>query len=313
LGQHLKRQRKVTEQDPLQFGGFKSLTLEDQEVFSKHLKADPPRTSELTFTNLFMWRAYYRTAWRESEDCLLIIQQPRDAAPFALPPMGRGDKSAAVEAIFEAMASAGTASRISRAPQDLAALLDPRRYDIRPNRDQSDYVYESQRLISLAGRKMHRKKNHLNQFKKHNIHEYQELGPELINMVLGMQEDWCQLRDCPSDIGLMNEDMAVQEAIANCEVLGFKGGAILVDGKVEAFSFGELLNPDTAVIHIEKANPDIPGLYAAINQMFASAAWSGVEFINREQDLGLPGLRKAKESYHPHHLVDKYEISALAG
>jgi hypothetical protein len=277
-------------------------------------KADPPQTSELTFTNLFMWRAYYRTIWRDIGGCLLIIQQPRDAAPFALPPMGRGDKSAAVEAIFEAMASAGTASRISRAPQELAALLDPRRYDIRPNRDQSDYVYEIPEADQhWPGVKCTAKRTISTSLKSTTSTSTRILAPELINMVLGMQEDWCQLRDCPSDIGLMNEDMAVQEAIANCEVLGFKGGAILVDGKVEAFSFGELLNPDTAVIHIEKANPDIPGLYAAINQMFASAAWSGVEFINREQDLGLPGLRKAKESYHPHHLVDKYEISALAG
>ncbi|MGC8604323.1 MAG: phosphatidylglycerol lysyltransferase domain-containing protein, partial [Desulfomonilaceae bacterium] len=79
-----------------------------------------------------------------------------------------------------------------------------------------------------------------------------------------------------------------------------------IDGKVEAFSFGEMLNPQTAVIHVEKANPEIPELYTAINQMFAMHSWSGVKYVNREQDLGLEGLRKAKESYYPDHLVEKY-------
>ena len=81
-----------------------------------------------------------------------------------------------------------------------------------------------------------------------------------------------------------------------------------MDGKVEAFSFGEMLNPDTAVIHIEKANPRINGLYAVINQNFCAEAWAGVKFVNREQDLGLDGLRQAKESYHPHHMVEKFTI-----
>ena len=300
----------MTEQDPLELSGFSSLQLSDKQTFDAYFSADPPQTSELTFTNLFMWRAYYRPQWRESQGCLLIIQNPLDGEPFGLPPAGNGDQSAAVQEICGALSAAGRRPHLSRAPQSLAARLDPAKYDIHPSRDQADYVYESQRLISLSGRKLHRKKNHLNQFFKHNEYEYRELGPELIERVLGMQEDWCMLRDCPSDIGLMNEDMAVQEAVTNSQTLKFQGGAILIEEKVEAFSFGELLNPESAVIHIEKANPEIPGLYAAINQMFAYNAWSGVEFINREQDLGLPGLRKAKQSYQPHHLVEKYEIIA---
>ncbi len=104
----------------------------------------------------------------------------------------------------------------------------------------------------------------------------------------------------------MGEWEAVDAALGNLELLQVRGGVILVDGRVEAFSLGELLNRETAVIHVEKANPEIRGLFSLINQQTAQNLWSGVPFINREQDLGDPGLRTAKLSYHPRHLVEKF-------
>ena len=125
---------------------------------------------------------------------------------------------------------------------------------------------------------------------------------------LDLQEDWCELRDCESSQDLLDEDRAIYEALTNYQVLGFRGGAILIDSNVEAFALGEKLNENTAVIHIEKANPEIPGLYAAINQRFCAQEWAEVRYVNREQDLGIEGLRKAKLSYHPDHLVEKYTV-----
>ena len=107
---------------------------------------------------------------------------------------------------------------------------------------------------------------------------------------------------------LLSEDYAVHMALTHFEELDYRGGAIKIDGRIEAFSLGEALNENTAVIHIEKANPEIPGLYTAINQMFCSNAWAETEFMNREQDLGVEGIRKAKESYLPHHMINKYTI-----
>jgi hypothetical protein len=121
-----------------------------------------------------------------------------------------------------------------------------------------------------------------------------------------MQEAWCRLRECVEKPDLLAEDYAVRDALTHFEELGYQGGVILINSAVEAFSLGETLNRDTAVIHIEKANPDILGLYAAINQLFCLNAWSEVTYINREQDMGVEGLRKAKESYYPHHMVNKY-------
>jgi hypothetical protein len=186
--------------------------------------------------------------------------------------------------------------------------MDPAKYAVVNDRDNSDYVYLAKDLISLSGNKYHRKKNHLNQFIKNHAFEYHPLNTELVRRVLGMQEAWCQIRECVVKPDLLAEDFAVREALTYFEELGYQGGAVLINSVVEAFSLGEPLNEDAAVIHIEKANLEIPGLYAAINQLFCLNAWSNFTYINREQDMGSEGLRKAKESYYPHHMVNKYTL-----
>ncbi|MCB2186753.1 MAG: DUF2156 domain-containing protein [Deltaproteobacteria bacterium] len=290
--------------------GYRDLELEHKSGVQAFLTADPPLTSELTFTNLYMWRHHYLPQWREEAGCLLVVVSPPDTAPFGLPPVGRGDHAAAVAALGRDLAAAGLTPRLARVGRDLAQSLPAEQYLVEHERDQDDYVYLAQDLRELKGRKYHRKKNHLNKFlRAHPRHEYQPLTAEICRKVLDMQEHWCRLRGCEDDPGLASEDLAICEAILAREALGLTGGVILLDGRVEAFSLGEMLNPQTAVIHVEKANPEIDGLYTAINQRFCQEAWSGAEFINREQDLGLEGLRAAKESYLPHHLEEKFRVT----
>ncbi|MGD8561080.1 MAG: phosphatidylglycerol lysyltransferase domain-containing protein [Desulfarculaceae bacterium] len=290
--------------------GFKPLTLDDKPAVEHYLKADPPQTSELTFTNLFMWRHQYHPCWQTQGDCLLLaLYQGNGQGFFGMPPVGTGDKTAAMDFLFSCLEASQADPRLCRAGSDLVENhLDPDRYQAQADRDQFDYVYRSQDLINLSGRKFHRKKNHLNKFKKNFAHEYRRLDQSLVDQVLAVQAAWCELKRCLENPGLLAEDRAVYEALSNFSHLDYSGGAILIEGRVEAFSLGEPLNPDTAVIHIEKANPEIPGLYAAINQMFAADAFMDIEYINREQDLGVEGLRAAKESYQPHHLVEKYVV-----
>ena len=119
-------------------------------------------------------------------------------------------------------------------------------------------------------------------------------------------EKWCKIRRCEDDMNLLSESEAVRESLVHFPVLKIDGGVILIDGKVEAFTLGELLNDQTAVVHIEKANPENPGLYAMINQQFCENRWRDLLYINREQDLGEPGLRKAKLSYYPDHFVESF-------
>ena len=288
---------------------FKPIELGDKEVFNRFLKQDPPRVSELTFTNLFIWQHKYAPSWVIAEDCLLIICRPKDHAAFGLQPVGPGDKKKALEILVESLKSITPEPRIERVDEAFVkAYVVPEEYVTELDRDNSDYVYLAQDLIQLSGNKFHRKKNHVNQFIKNYRFEYRALDQELLKAFLNLQESWCQLRECATHPDLWSEDYAVHTALTHSRDLDFQGGAILINDKVEAFALGEPLNPDTAVIHIEKANPEINGLYAAINQLFCRETWSHMRYINREQDMGIEGLRQAKGSYCPDHMVHKYII-----
>jgi hypothetical protein len=290
-------------------GGFKPIDLEDKPIFDHCLGHDPPQTSELSFTNFFMWRHYYHPVWKLWEECLLILFQPKNSPAFGLPPVGAGDKAKALYYLCQELMGMDQEVRVCRVGEDFVdSFVDSDRYEIIADRDNSDYVYLAKDLATLPGRKYHKKKNHLNRFLKNTLYEYRALDTELVECFLDMQEAWCQMKACVEKSELLAEDYAVYEALTHFDELDYQGGAIVIDSKVEAFSLGEALNESTAVIHIEKANPEIPGLYTAINQLFCQHAWSKMVYINREQDLGVEGLRTAKESYHPHHMVDKYTV-----
>jgi hypothetical protein len=289
---------------------FKPLDIADNALFSDYLSLDPPQTSELTFTNLFIWRHQYRPTWLLWEDCLLIVFQSKEGDPFGLPPIGPGDKKRALDFLCHILGQLTTEARVCRVSKAFVEeYVEPNQYSITLDRDNSDYVYLTRDLINLSGRKYHRKKNHLNRFIKNNIFEYRPLDKDLVASFLEMQESWCQMRECVEQPELLSEDYAVHEALTHFEDLDYQGGAIIMNSRVEAFSLGEPLNKETAVIHVEKANPDTPGLYTAMNQFFCSNAWADTTYVNREQDLGSEGLRKAKESYNPHHMVDKYTLT----
>ncbi len=274
---------------------FKPIEIQDKPLFDEFLRKDPPRISELTFTNLFIWRHHYRPVWLQWNECLLIIFHPQTGTIYGLAPFGPGDKKSALDVLSEEIAKQTSDVRICRVEEEfIKNHIDPAKYAVVNDRDNSDYVYLAKDLINLSGNKYHRKKNHLNQFIKNYAFEYHPLNTELVRRVLGMQEAWCQIRECVVKPDLLAEDFAVREALTYFEELGYQGGAILINSVVEAFSLGEALNGDTAVIHIEKANPDILGLYAAINQLFCLNAWSEVTYINREQDMGSGGFEKGQ-------------------
>lgn len=293
---------------------FRPLEIGDKEIFASYLRNDPPVISELTFTNLFIWRYQYNPTWMEWGKCLLITLAPENSPPFGLPPAGSGDKASALGFLAECLKTTGPDARICRVPEGFVnEFVDQEKFEIRPDRDNSDYVYLAEDLINLPGEKYHKKKNHVNRFLKTSAYEYRTLDEELVECFLDMQQEWCRLKDCKANPDLLREDYAVYQALTHFQELEYQGGAIIVNGRVEAFALGEPLNEKTAVVHIEKANQEVSGIYAAINQLFCLHAWSHMEYINREQDLGIEGLRKAKTSYHPHHLVHKYTLVAKGG
>jgi len=186
--------------------------------------------------------------------------------------------------------------------------ISDNRFTIEPDRDNWDYVYLVRDLIELAGERHHGKRNHIAQFRAEHTFEYRRLTPDLIPGCTEVQDLWCDERHCDLVATLRAESRAVKEALGELERLSAIGGCILIEGKVQAFTLGEPLNDDTVTIHIEKANSAFHGLYQLINQQFLEHEWQGYAYVNRQQDLGIEGLRRAKESYHPHHMVEKHVV-----
>lgn len=292
------------------FPEFKPLTLEDRPPIHERLWAYQPDTSELTFVNLYIWRNYYHFQWSLYQDWLLLVAE-HGGQTFALPPVGPASRLDATRQALRWLNEArGVASpTVERADRRLAEeLAGADDLVVEEAREHFDYVYRSADLGELAGRKYSKKRNHINQFLREYTYTYAPLSEDLVQGCLDLAEVWCEQRLCEEDISLQHEFCGIRDALTHLGALDIAGGAILVEGKVQAFALGELLNTQTAVVHIEKANPNFHGVYPMINKEFAAQRWQAVPFINREQDLGDLGLRRAKESYYPDHLVEKYRV-----
>jgi len=294
-----------------QFPKFKPLELEDRDLIQEILERYQPQTSEWTFTNLFIWRSHYEFRWSSYRDWLLVLCTTSPNGLYALQPVGPPSRVEVVRMLLQWLKEEKKEKepRIGRADQVcVSEIQEATDLLVEPTRDHFDYVYRSEDLIQLAGRKYHSKRNHINKFLRSYSFTYAPLESDYVRGCSELTESWCQWRRCEEDMNLLDEWEAVREALKHFSALKIEGVVILIDNKVEAFALGEPLNRQTAVVHIEKANPQIPELYAVINQQFSERSWANVPYVNREQDLGEPGLRKAKLSYYPDHLVEKFQI-----
>lgn len=297
--------------DEVMFPVFKPVELEDRHVLKPLLEAYKPTTSELTFTNLFIWRSHYNFHWSLYKDWVLIISLGTELGSFALEPVGPPPRKAVARLLLDWMAEERQEKkpRIERADERLVAELEGvKEIIIEETRDHFDYVYRTEDLVHLVGGRYRSKRNHINQLLRAYSIRYSPLTGEHIEDCLSLQDRWCVMKRCEDDLDLLGEWDAVREILSAYEILDLNGGVITIHDKVMAFTVGQMLNDETAVIHIEKADPEIPGLYAAINQQFCENQWKTVPYINREQDLGMPGLREAKLSYYPDHLVKKFRL-----
>ncbi|MDR1607799.1 MAG: phosphatidylglycerol lysyltransferase domain-containing protein [Deltaproteobacteria bacterium] len=287
---------------------FRPLTLEDQPIFRALEKEFPLLASDLNFTNMYIWNDYYHFVWAKAFDCLCLMASPEGGEPFALPPLGGGDLAAAADWLFGQMKE----PIMSRVPKEVAERL----VTARPSwlkfsdPDNDDYVYLSEKIITLSGRRLHQKKNHYNHFIQNNNVEYMDVTASTAKELMEVEDRWLTAR--AERIGdqthLIMERRAIHLLLENMATLDLQGLAIKVEGRIEAFTIGEALNNDTAVIHAEKGNPEIRGIYVALCSEFCKRRFSHLTYINREQDLGLPGLRFSKESLKPCHMSEKFVV-----
>lgn len=289
------------------------LAVGDKDYLDKFFKSTNLEISELNFTNLFIWRDYYKIRYSIVNNFLCIISVMGDS-PFCFFPIGDYSNNenlrCAIYSMRDYFSEMGWKFVVSRVTKHQISLMDSlgMKFDYFEDRANFDYIYSVKSLSTLTGKKYDGKRNHINKFKKNHTFEYEQISDENISDCEDIIEEWCRQRDFTKNNSLINERKANLDLLENYKHLGVKGAVIKVDGKAEAFTVGEKLNDDTVLIHVEKANASIHGLYPLVNQQFLANEWSDTEFVNREQDLGIEGLRKAKLSYNPVQFVEKYTV-----
>lgn len=293
------------------------LTCTDKPTFDKIFGSRYCENAEYTFTNLFMWREMLNLRWAVEDDVLYFFST-NEKFFSAWQPIGPQEKMQDAITKILRVAEEFRGDRkfmfvvVEKIFADELANYPHAKFNITPARDNFDYVYLAQDLINLSGRKFHGKKNHLNAFRKECPDaKYLPITEEIIPKCREELNIWSEIhkRANPDDPFIGYEQAAIHEIFDHFNRFKLKGGAILIDGKVAAFTFGEQLNSDTAVIHVEKADSNIRGIYAAINHDFVEREWSDMTYINREEDMGIDGLRQAKESYRPVKLIEKFNAT----
>ncbi len=284
------------------FPDFKALDLEDREELLPFFRRFPLEISESTFANHFIWRRFDRPCFTTIHGNLCLRFQPPGQPAYFLQPLGDGDIP---DTLRTCLTAAPSLSRIT------ASFAERWCGGLRcaPDRDDFDYVYRTADLAELKGKRYDGKRNRIKKFEKSHAWRYLRIGPPDLDACRALFQEWLAARDETGGAVDAQQD-AIQEALLHYKTLDLVGGAIETEGALAALAIGERLNEKTAVIHIEIASPRYEGLAQLMNREYVRREWASTELINREQDLGHPGLRRAKLSYHPDHLVEKYHILA---
>lgn len=283
------------------FPDFKPIGLEDKDVFDASLAGDPSEACELVFANIYMWKDSEHPRWTTLNGSLCVLVEPDFEPPYVLPPVGGERVAATVAALL------GRVPRLSRAPEGFVARHGAG-FAVREDRANFDYVYSRPELAELKGKKYDGKRNRIRKFETTCAHEYHPLTRADVPGCARLLEDWFEEKR-NGDPYMKAEKIAIVEALATFDRIGLKGGVVKVGGRIEAFTMGGRLTADTAVIPIEIANPGLVGLAQWINREFVRREWADYAFVNREQDMDVEGLRKAKLSYQPVRLVKKFDLT----
>jgi len=283
------------------FPEFKLIGLEDQSLFTAAIARAPHEACEINFANIFLWRHFERSKLTTIDGNLCVFCEPSQEPAYFLQPIGDREIDGTIRTCLS------FAPRISRVDEGFAMKYGGS-FRSELDRDNFDYVYRTEDLAGLKGKKYDGKRNRIRKFERHHTYAYSRLSPEHLPGCHELLAMWLEAK-AGSDGFLANVWRAIiEEGLTRPDELGLRGGVFEVGGRIAAFSLGTELSPKTAVIPIEIVDPACEGLSQLVNREFVRREWAGFHFINREQDNGIPGLRRAKTSYHPHHFVKKYNI-----
>lgn len=296
---------------------FKALSLEDRDVFRKYLKDYPFKTYEYSFLTLCLWKRYCNVEYAVIDDALVLKKTEEKIGSFFMQPIGCSEEKlpsilqqlieikqadSGFKALFRDIEEPFMKKLLEIYGSNLLFLEDVKNFD---------YIYETEKLIHLSGEKLHKRKNHYNQFINHYSFEVKDIcAQEVIKDCLNFTSRWYENQKVKTR-QLLCELEGIQDVLNHLEYLNVIGMAVYVEGKIAGFTFGEKVNSEMAVIHVEKGNTKYKGIYAFINKTFAENYLQDVRTINREEDLGILGLRKAKLAYDPIKLEKKFIVSPI--
>ncbi|AUN13292.1 DUF2156 domain-containing protein [Paraclostridium sordellii] len=297
---------------------FKEIDIDSYKELRPFFNSVDYEACEYCFTTLYMWRDMYKTSYYIEDDFAIIVGE-YEGDRFSVLPLAKKDKiHKAIAFMINYFKNEDHRIYLRAVTKEVVELLQkdyPGRFEYIEERDYFDYVYDAESLRTLKGRKNQKKRNHLNYFIKEyeGRVEYKKLDKENFDDCITLLKAWTVNKEEHGDKeeGIDDEFVAIKKIFDHYDILreDVKISGIYIDNKLEAFTIGEKINDHMAVIHIEKANPEIRGLYPYINQQFLVNEFPDVELVNREEDLGLEGLRKAKLSYHPCKFVEKYTVT----
>lgn len=281
--------------------------LKDKSWVEKAFNDEQTDCCEYCFGNIYMWSKIYNN--RIFNDNGIFVSADFSGSPIFCYPIGKGDKKSTISKLIDYTTRMGVTLEffgLTEKNRDELNAFFPEQFETCEERDSFDYLYKSEDLANLAGRKYHSKKNHVSYFEKTFDWKYEPITPENIPQCALLNEHWEKLNRRKNPEEISDENLAIRTALDNYFDLGFEGGILTIQGEAVAFTFGERLNDNTFCTHVEKAYGNIRGAYQMINREFARQLKDRYEFINREEDTGSEGLRRAKLSYHPHRLIIKY-------
>lgn len=289
---------------------FRSIRAEDKPLYDSYRHRDVTDASEGAFATVFIWDDYYHLKIADNGEFLFLRFEIDGKAPSYLFPIGSGDLNAAVNELDEYSKSRGESLIFKLVTEENAKKLEEAfrgRFNYIYDRDCADYMYSAESLKTLSGKKLHAKRNHLNYFAENYDYSFEwvdsreklgECTEEAYRLVEGKTHNIN-----PFELG------AMKKYFENYFSFNQTGAFLRVGGRIAAMSFGEKLTANTALVQIELADEELRGAYQMINKLFCEKAFADCEFVNREEDMGIEGLRKAKEGYRPLRLVDKYTVT----
>lgn len=289
---------------------FREPELSDRQWADELLAGSGFRGCIYTFGNNYVWRKVYNIQICRYKDFYMLMNSDHtDGQPRFFFPAGRGDLHEAIAVLREYCSGLGVPLMMTANKQSTEWLV-ANYPEVRAegDRDGFDYVYNSADLAELKGKKYHSKRNHLNRFYE-NDWSFEPITAANIPDCVSVLDQWLAANSTEPDADKQTEAAVVRESLDNFAALGYTGGLLRVSGEPQAFTFGEKSSEDTFVVHAEKALLNYQGAYTAVNCEFAKTIAGQCRYINREEDAGSPGLRKAKLSYHPAFMEEKYFVT----